>query len=200
MLTEVQNMQANNMTINTEITNENLSLQIPDENIMPPRPPSPNGMLNQSNSDEQLLTISRVHDLRRKIQERNRLLEEEEKRKIREREEIERRIAAIDNNFQPGEFLYINCQHSRKLIKNGWRAVKQTETENFVRTDIESFQWSDDPRISIIINKMESIEDPPGHSGFTFGWTMRQLQQIFKLGEEEYRRRILIEEIRRPVS
>lgn len=100
-------------------------------------------------------------------------------------------ISSIEDNeesFIAGEFLYISNLHSRLIIQNGWRAVQLTETADFVKQDIESFQMSDDPRIWIISNKMDEIENPPGHSGFTFGWTMRQLQLIYKHGENEYRK------------
>jgi hypothetical protein len=82
------------------------------------------------------------------------------------------------------------------MIKNGYQAIHVTETANFVKQDIESFQWSDDKRIWVITAKMEELGFT-GHSGFSFGWTMRQLQQIFRLGEAVYRRELLIEKIKK---
>lgn len=190
MQTEVQNIQEYSNIM--KLTNENLINQIINEQNLPPLPTF------ESDSQMECDRKERILYLRRKMEERKKIIREEKERKTREREEFERQVAAIDNNFQPGQFLYIKDEKSRELIKNGWNAVKLTEMENFVREDTESFQWSKDPRIRIINEKMESIENPPDHSGFTFGWTMRQLKQIFKLGEEQYRREILIAEMTSP--
>jgi hypothetical protein len=103
----------------------------------------------------------------------------------------------LNSPFTPGEFTYIENSSSRSLIKNGYHAVRLTETANFVKQDIESFQWSSDPNIWVISAKMEEIEEPPGHTGFTFGWTMREVQKIYRLGEEEYRRNWILAQIKK---
>jgi hypothetical protein len=130
---------------------------------------------------------------RQRINEQLHFIQEMEQHWIQSEHEGSRKLNELLNSpFTPGEFHYIEDDHSRKLIKNGYHAVRLTETANFVKQDIDSFQWSQDPRIWIISNKMDEIEDPPGHSGFTFGWTMREVQKIFRLGEEEYRRNWII--------
>ena len=96
----------------------------------------------------------------------------------------------ISEGFQPGQFLYIKHESSREMIQNAWLAIQQTETADFVRKDIESFQWSSDPRIWIITAKMEQL-GYHGHSGCSFGWTMRQMQFLYRYGENEFRKRWL---------
>lgn len=89
-------------------------------------------------------------------------------------------------SFVPGEFKYVNDKHSRVMLQNAYQAVNQTETWNFVKKDIESFSLSSAPEIWRITNKMEQL-GYNGHSGFSFGWTMRQMQIIAREGEGKYK-------------
>lgn len=61
-----------------------------------------------------------------------------------------------------------------------------TENWNFVKQPIESFSWSNDPRINIISNKMVELGYNE-HSGSSFGYTMRAMQYISQNGEEKYK-------------
>jgi hypothetical protein len=45
--------------------------------------------------------------------------------------------------------------------------------------------WSNDKEVNLIANKIIEL-GYDGHSGFSFGWTMRQLQYIAINGEEKY--------------
>jgi hypothetical protein len=96
----------------------------------------------------------------------------------------------ISEGFQPGQFLYIEREATREMLQNAWLAIQQTETADFVRQDTESFQWSGDQRIWIIIAKMAELGYDL-HSGCSFGWTMRQMQFIYRYGENEFRKRWL---------
>jgi hypothetical protein len=91
-----------------------------------------------------------------------------------------------DDNFIPGEFKYINSKHSRNMLQNAYQAINQTETWNFVKKDIESFSFSNTTEIKLISNKMTEL-GYYGHSGVSFGWTMRQMQFIAKNGEEAFK-------------
>jgi hypothetical protein len=139
-------------------------------------------------------------------QEQTRIRQQEQQRKEREQRERQQQKLEqqrkrdqyrhlFDTNYTRGQFDYITDKPSRKLVKNAWRAVQLTETADFVKQPIESFSWCNDPRIWIISNKMEEIENPPGHSGFTFGWTMRQVQSILQEGEDNYRLDCLIDQM-----
>jgi len=86
----------------------------------------------------------------------------------------------------PGEFKYVISNSSREMLQNAYQAINQTETWSFVRNDIESFMRSGAPEIKLISKKMAQL-GYCGHSGFSFGWTMRQMQFIAKNGEEEYK-------------
>jgi hypothetical protein len=92
----------------------------------------------------------------------------------------------VENNYVPGEFKYINSKHSRNMLQNAYQAINQTETWNFVKKDIESFSFSNTPEINRISDKMTEL-GYYGHSGVSFGWTMRQMQFIAKNGEEAFK-------------
>jgi hypothetical protein len=74
----------------------------------------------------------------------------------------------------------------REMLINAWQAITMTENWNFVKQPIESFSWSNDPRINIISNKMVEL-GYNGHSGSSFGYTMRAMQYIAQNGEDKYK-------------
>jgi len=86
----------------------------------------------------------------------------------------------------PGKFDYVECTHTRKMLQNAWLAIELTEMWSFVEKPIESFMISPDSRVWKISNKMKEL-GYDNHSGFTFGWTMRQMQFIAQHGEEKFR-------------
>jgi hypothetical protein len=91
-----------------------------------------------------------------------------------------------ETSFIPGQFKYIKCIYSRKMLQNAYQAISQTENWNFVKKDIESFSFSSAPEIGQISVKMVEL-GYDGHSGFSFGWTMRQMQTISRQGEQWFK-------------
>lgn len=93
----------------------------------------------------------------------------------------------IENNqvFVPGKFEYVN-DWDREMFVNAWQAITLTENWEFMKTDIESFMWSDDIRVDIISAKMVEL-GYNGHSGSSFGYTMRRMQYIAINGEEKFK-------------
>jgi hypothetical protein len=89
-------------------------------------------------------------------------------------------------SFVPGEFKYIKDRNSRVMLQNAYQAINQTETWNFVKRPIESFSFSSAPEIRRISDKMVEL-GYTGHSGFSFGWTMREMQAIAIEGEKKYK-------------
>ena len=96
-----------------------------------------------------------------------------------------------ENNqvFVPGKFDYVN-EWDREMFVNAWQAITLTENWEFMKTDIESFMWSDDPRVDIISAKMVEL-GYNGHSGASFGYTMRRMQYLAKNGEEKFKEEYL---------
>ena len=91
-----------------------------------------------------------------------------------------------EENIIPGRFEYIKDSWQREMLVNAWQAINVTETWDFVKQDIESFMWSNDPRIWTITRKMEEL-GYRGHSGSSFGCTMRTMQYIANHGEKKFK-------------
>lgn len=89
-------------------------------------------------------------------------------------------------------FNFITDSHTRDLVSNGYVAVTELELWDWMRTftpaQNEGFMWSSHPNINKIVKKMESLPNPPGHSGSSFAFTMRALEYIAKNGIDSYKR------------
>ena len=94
-------------------------------------------------------------------------------------------VGPQEPNFIPGQFLYIVEPNSREMLQNGWLAITQLELWEFMKKDCDSYMLCNHPTIWVITERMEKLGFD-GHSGFSFGWTMRQLQRIAKDGEVKY--------------
>jgi hypothetical protein len=92
-----------------------------------------------------------------------------------------------NEEINSGNFHYIKDHNSRIIMENGYKAVNITKLWCFLKKPIESFSFSDSPEVRIIYNKMEEL-GYYGHSGFSFGWTMRNLQDIAIHGERSFKR------------
>lgn len=89
-------------------------------------------------------------------------------------------------NLGDGKMEYIKDKNTREMCINAWKAITFSNNWEFVAQDIESFMWSNDPRIYEISRKMEEL-GYSGHSGCSFGCTMRNMQYLAQKGEEEFK-------------
>jgi hypothetical protein len=71
------------------------------------------------------------------------------------------------------------------MMTNAWQAITQTNNWDFVAEDIDSFMFSEDPRITQISIKMKELGY--GHSGCSFGCTMRNMQYLAQKGEDKFK-------------
>lgn len=89
------------------------------------------------------------------------------------------------------DFSFIKSKDTRALISNGYCAVDQLELwswlKDFTPNDNEGFMWSGHPNIYQIMKKMDSLPNPPEHSGSSFAFTMRHLEYIAKNGMDSYK-------------
>ena len=86
-----------------------------------------------------------------------------------------------------GEMKYIKDPNTRDMLTNAWKAITFSNNWDFVSQDIETFMFSNDPRIDEISRKMEEF-GYNGHSGASFGFTMRYMQLLVQKGEEEFKK------------
>lgn len=89
-------------------------------------------------------------------------------------------------NIGNGNFDYVSNLWNREILENAWQAITLTNMWDFAKQDIDSFMFSLDPRLDIIGEKMAEI-GYNGHSGISFGRTMRQMQYLAKFGEEKFK-------------
>jgi len=92
-------------------------------------------------------------------------------------------------------FEFIQSQHTRNMIENGYRAVDCLELWDFLSTfepeEGKGFMFTQSDEINKIGKKMEELPNSPGHSGSSFGFTMRHLQFIAKNGIDKYKKNYL---------
>ena len=94
----------------------------------------------------------------------------------------------IDTNITDAEFNIIPEEHSRFMLKNAHQAITMAEAWQFMRTfSDQSFMFSSNPIVSDIMKKMSEL-GYDGHSGSSFGWTMRQMEFLAKNGKQAFLR------------
>ena len=84
-----------------------------------------------------------------------------------------------------GQFLYVDDANDKEMLQNAWTAITQLDLWDYMKRDTYSYMMSSDPEINIITKKMEEL-GYDGHSGSSFGWTLRQMQHIAQHGEDDF--------------
>jgi hypothetical protein len=100
-------------------------------------------------------------------------------------------MSHIDTHVTDAEFNTIPDEHSRVMLKNAYQAITLTEHWDYMRTFSEqSFMFSNSPVVSTIITKMSQL-GYDGHSGCSFGWTMRNMEFFAKNGKQAFLRQFV---------
>lgn len=99
------------------------------------------------------------------------------------------RIRGLDANTIPGKFNYINDANTRKMLSTAYQAINILELWQLITENPGEygFMFSDDQRVYQIYNKIEEL-GYTGHSGFSFAFSMRQIQFIAINGEKEFKK------------
>lgn len=79
-------------------------------------------------------------------------------------------------------FDFITDEHERMMLEDAYNAITLSENWDFVKQDCASFMFSQSPKIWEITAKMNYT----GHSGASFGLTMRTMQFIAKHGMDAF--------------
>ena len=77
--------------------------------------------------------------------------------------------------------------HSRVMVENAYQAISLTEMWDYMKKNSDSYMFSSDKEIKIISDKMEEL-GYHGHSGASFGITMRNMQFIALNGLDEHKK------------
>lgn len=98
-------------------------------------------------------------------------------------------IVDVDTSITDAEFNTIADQHNRFMLQNAHQAITLTEQWGYMKTfsSNQSFMFSNSLTLSTITNKMSQL-GYDGHSGSSFGWTMRQMEFLAKNGKQAFLR------------
>lgn len=83
-------------------------------------------------------------------------------------------------------FDFIDDNESRSMYETAYQAISNTNNWDFVKQPIESFMWSQDPKIWQITSEIQRLGYNE-HSGASFGFTMRTMQYIANHGLEQFK-------------
>ena len=94
-----------------------------------------------------------------------------------------------EENFIPGRFDYIEKTSTKNTLINGHQAITMLELWDYMKKDTTAYMFNEDPTLRIISEKMSELG--VGHSGASFGWTMRALQFIATYREKKFKEQYL---------
>jgi hypothetical protein len=94
-------------------------------------------------------------------------------------------MASVGN----GQFEFVN-ENERIMFTSAHAAITQLEFWDFMKRDIESYMFSSDPKVGKIYAKIEEL-GYTGHSGSSFGCTMRAMQYIAQNGYDKFKEKYL---------
>jgi hypothetical protein len=174
----------------------NLSVIHPDDTKHPTTPvlnmPFDESM-ELRNSDYMSSEVMEISDESNEIEECDRL-ESEDIDDMDMREDV-KIINNLNKNLGDGKFEYIVDENDHEMLTNAWQAITQTNSWIFMAEEIESFMFSNHPKIYEISRKMEEL-GYSGHSGCSFGYTMRNMQYLAQKGEEQFKKLFRLDELK----
>jgi hypothetical protein len=94
-------------------------------------------------------------------------------------------MASVGN----GQFEFVT-NGDRIMFVTAHAAISQLELWNFMEKDLESYMFSSDSEVTKIYAKIEEL-GYTGHSGGSFGCTMRSMQYIAQDGYDKFREEYL---------
>jgi len=86
-----------------------------------------------------------------------------------------------------GEFEYVKDESTRLLLVNAYLGITLAEGWTFIKQPIQSFMFSNDPKMDEIKEKMFQLPNGDLHSGASFGGVMREMQLLAIKGEEAHK-------------
>ena len=88
-------------------------------------------------------------------------------------------------SYSAGDFSFIKDASSRSMLEDAYKTITDLDLWNWMKSytpeEGKGFMYSNHENITIIGKEMKT-----GHSGASFGWTMRNMEGIAKDGWEFY--------------
>ena len=96
-------------------------------------------------------------------------------------------MTTTDVKITDAEFNYnIYDKNNRMMLKNAYQAITNAEAWDWMKNfQGESFMFSNDAMIGKISRNMVTL-GYDGHSGSSYGWTMRCMEHLAKNGKDAF--------------
>jgi hypothetical protein len=82
-------------------------------------------------------------------------------------------------------FDFITDSYEKLMLKTAYDSITSLELWNYMKTTNKSFMLCLDMELNLIMNENEKL-GYAGHSGFSFAWTMREMQYIAQHSLSQY--------------
>jgi hypothetical protein len=83
----------------------------------------------------------------------------------------------------PGDFSFVKDTMVKPMFEDAYKAIEVAEAWEYMKTDPgkNGYMFSQSAMLSKINSNIKY-----GHSGASYGWTMRQMQRLARIGWEAY--------------
>jgi hypothetical protein len=90
----------------------------------------------------------------------------------------------VGSHYKMIDYISLGYSQSEKeMLEDAYEAIEKTNMWEYMKKEpVGGYTFTDDEELRLINRNLEY----QGHSGFSFGWTMRTMQQIARLGEEKF--------------
>jgi len=88
--------------------------------------------------------------------------------------------------YRPGDFSFMQDEHSRKYVKDAYDAMIMAEQIELMKEEPaadKGYMFTSDERYELIHKHMQFLNE---HSGSSYAWTMREVQLIAQKGWTVY--------------
>lgn len=97
-------------------------------------------------------------------------------------------ISYASDDFQEEMIDFVSLGYSldeQEMLQDAYQAIEKAKMWEYMKgepTDGKGFIYTDDHELRLINRNIEYT----GHSGFSFGWTLRTMQLLARLGEDGF--------------
>ena len=90
----------------------------------------------------------------------------------------------FESHYKMIDFISLGySQSEQEMLEDAYEAIEKVKMWEYMKKEpVGGYTFTDDEELRLINRHLEYT----GHSGFSFGWTMRTMQQIARLGEEKF--------------
>ena len=82
-------------------------------------------------------------------------------------------------------FDFITDSYEKQMLETAYDAITSLELWNYMKPPNKSYMICLDPELDLILNEVVKL-GYNGHSGFSFAWTLKQMQYIAQHSLSQY--------------